>query len=168
MRVGAGGGGGWGMLQSRSSTLKTSPKTSVRVDGLQRLAETGFKGWRLSEGRWKSRLKLGRCERTDAAVRTRRLEAHRVNLLLRHAVSSPGRAVSKLAVPSSSPSCYPSPGEVVPVSSVVLGISGNGALHKELAQTVHGVKPIASEETCAFLLKSLALCDFWFVLYLAA
>lgn len=79
-----------GVLQSRSSPPKISPKTSVRVDGLQRWAETGFKGWHLSAGWWKSWLKSGCCERADAAVRTLRLQVRRVNLLPRHSVSSPG------------------------------------------------------------------------------
>lgn len=88
-----------GVLQSRSSTPKTSPKTSVHVDGLQPVAEMGFKAWRLFEGRWKLGLKSGCCERTDAAVRTLLLQARGVNLLPRHSVSSPARAVSKVAVP---------------------------------------------------------------------
>lgn len=94
MRVGAGGA-----AAQKQPTENVGPKSSVWVDGLLRLAETGFKGWRLSEGRWKLWLKSGCCERTDTAVRTRRLQARRVNLLPWHGASSLAQAASKLAAP---------------------------------------------------------------------
>lgn len=62
-------------------------------------AESAFEGWCLSEGQWESWLKSACCKRMDAAVRTRHLQVHRVNVLPRHGASSLVKAVSKLAVP---------------------------------------------------------------------
>lgn len=156
-----------GVLQSRSSPPKTSPKKSAPMDGLQRSAERGFKGRCLSEGRWKSRLKSGCCKRTNAAV---------------NSVSSGTRSKP----PSPARREQPSTGGFKTCCSLKLTILLPLAWHS-CSSLVTGFRNIQergfAQRACQnsswcetdgqrwdlpFFSKSTALCGFWFVLYSAA